>query len=66
MKLEAPGRVAHVERTADDGTFHIGMVGADPKRTSISFERGGYVKQQQRLAGAKTELKVILVPEPSR
>jgi hypothetical protein len=40
--LRTAGREPHVAKTGNDGAFDVGIVGADPRATYISFARDGF------------------------
>jgi hypothetical protein len=40
--LRTTGREPHQARTGNDGSFDVGIVGADPRATYISFARDGF------------------------
>jgi hypothetical protein len=40
--LRTGGREPHQAKTGDDGAFDVGIVGADPRATYISFVRDGF------------------------
>jgi hypothetical protein len=64
VTLRTPGRQPHVTHTSADGSFDVGMVGADPEAASVYFEKVGFVPLARGLAGeARPTLHVVLVPE---
>lgn len=40
--LRTTGREPHVVKTGSDGAFDVGIVGAEPRATYISFSKDGY------------------------
>lgn len=40
--LRTAGREPHRAQTGNDGAFEVGIVGADPRATYISFARDGF------------------------
>lgn len=40
--LRTTGREPHQAKTGNDGAFDVGIVGADPRATYISFARDGF------------------------
>lgn len=40
--LRTAGREPHQAKTGNDGAFDVGIVGADPRATYISFARDGF------------------------
>ena len=64
VTLQTPGRQPHVTRTGEDGSFEVGMVGADPEAASVHFEKAGFVPLERGLGGdARPTMHVVLVPE---
>jgi hypothetical protein len=64
VTLETPGRTPDVAHTAKDGSFNVGIVGADPRRTHLSFRKEGYVAQARDLDGdARPTLAIVLAPQ---
>jgi len=64
VTLETPGRAPDVVRTANDGTFHVGIVGADPRKAHLSFRKDGYLAQARELDGeARPTLAIVLAPQ---
>lgn len=63
VTLETNRRAPHTSMTAADGSYSVGMVGADPKQTTIQFEKPGYQTVKQPIgANARTTLNVTLSP----
>jgi hypothetical protein len=52
--LQARGRGPHRTFTAKDGSFGLGIVGAKPENTTVTFEKSGY-KSVQRPLGKERE-----------
>jgi len=67
VELETAGRMPHRSETTSNGSFHIGMVGADPRSTSVSFRKDGY-QDVRRNVGERPRptINVTLVPLPGR
>ncbi|HET7540499.1 MAG TPA: carboxypeptidase-like regulatory domain-containing protein [Polyangiaceae bacterium] len=65
VELETAGRTPHRTETTSNGSFHVGMVGADPRSTSVSFRKEGF-QDVRRNVGKKPRpnINVILVPLP--
>ena len=42
VTLETPGREPDRATTTADGAFNVGIVGADPRQTRISFHKDGF------------------------
>lgn len=63
VELETAGRMPHRTETASNGSFHIGMVGADPRSTSVSFRKQGF-QDVRRNVGDKPRptVNVTLMP----
>ena len=63
VELETAGRAPHRAKTASNGSFHVGIVGADPRSTNISFRKDGY-QDVRRVLGtdARPTINVTLVP----
>jgi hypothetical protein len=40
--LTMPGQLPDKTMTASDGSYNVGLIGADSKQTRISFEKDGY------------------------
>lgn len=65
VTLETQGRSASRE-TSKDGTFDVGIVGADPRKTQISFEKPGYTSITQPLGSEdRPVLTITLAPKPA-
>jgi hypothetical protein len=47
VTLVTADRDPRSDTTASDGTFHVGLIGADPRRTYISFERDGFQRIEE-------------------
>jgi hypothetical protein len=63
VTLETSGRAPDVAHTDKDGTFNVGIVGADPRKTHLSFRKEGYLAQARDLDGeARPTLAIVLVP----
>ena len=65
VDLETAGRSARRSTTANNGSFNIGMVGVDPRSTSISFRKQGF-QDVRKVVGenARATINVTLVPLP--
>ena len=63
--LQSEGRrEPHKSMTAKDGSFGIGMVGADPGQTTLLFEKEGYKSVRMPVSHEPTrEVHVTLEPE---
>ena len=63
VTLETSGRAPDKATTGDDGSFNVGIVGADPRRTRIRFEKSGFVSQERNLGReARVTMNVALLP----
>jgi hypothetical protein len=59
--LQAAGRAPHKTLTTKDGSFTVGIVGADPDDTKLSFQLQGYETLEKGLGGQhSTVLDVTL------
>jgi hypothetical protein len=66
VTLNVEGRPSYTASTAKDGSFHIGMVGAKPERTNLTFQKRGYRTIQERVRSARTSgLDITLVGDDS-
>lgn len=45
--LRTTGREPHLAKTGSDGAFDVGIVGADPRATYISFSKDGYQPHEE-------------------
>lgn len=63
VRLQSEGRGPHKTETTQDGTFSIGMVGADPAHTSLLFEKKGYKTLQMPFDSTQASLRVTLETE---
>jgi len=64
VTLQSEGRGPHKTATAKDGSFGIGIVGADPRQTRLSFEKEGYKTVDLPLGGNdRASLQVTLERE---
>jgi hypothetical protein len=63
VTVQAERRGPHVSTTAPDGSFAVGVVGAKPERTKVSFQRAGYQPLHRVLgAGRPTSFTIVLEP----
>jgi hypothetical protein len=64
VTLQTPGREPHRARTIVDGTFNVGIVGADPRQTRISFHKDGFNDVARELGEeARPAMDVTLTPK---
>jgi hypothetical protein len=64
VTMETTGRAPDIANTAKDGAFNVGIIGADPRATRISFQKPGYKRIQQPLGpDPRPVLQITLVPE---
>jgi hypothetical protein len=64
VTLETADREPRSDTTASDGTFHVGMIGADPRLTYISFERDGFQRIQEVVGEEEQRtMEVKLLPK---
>jgi hypothetical protein len=63
VTLATAGRESRWDTTGGDGRFHVGLVGADPRLTSITFDHVGY-QHIQRMVGEEEQqaIDVTLLP----
>lgn len=47
VTLRTDGREPDVDKTNSDGKFNVGIVGADPQKTSVSFTKAGFQETVQ-------------------
>lgn len=67
VALQMPGRPSHVVHTARDGTFDVGMVGADPGVAKVLFEKPGFKSVERNLEGkARSTVHVVLYPDVTK
>ena len=63
VTLQTPGREPDRAKTINDGSYNVGIVGADPKQTRISFQKQGFRDQAQQLGeDPRPTIEVTLVP----
>jgi hypothetical protein len=63
VTLLTPGRQPDKARTTSDGTFNVGIVGADPRQTKISFHKDGFQDLARELGeDARPAIEVTLIP----
>ena len=63
VTLETSGRAPDKTTTGDEGSFNVGIVGADPRRTRIHFEKTGFVSQDRNLdREARSTMNIVLLP----
>jgi hypothetical protein len=61
VTLQSEGRQPHQTVTAKDGTFGLGIVGAEAGQTKLVFQKDGYVTREQPLTDAHIHnLQVVL------
>ena len=56
VELQTAGREPHRATAAGNGSFSVGIVGADPRSTSISFRKDGY-QDVRRIVGQDARLQ---------
>jgi hypothetical protein len=62
VTLQTVGREPDKARTGSDGSFNVGIVGADPRQTRISFQKDGFRDFAKGLDGeARPMMQVTLV-----
>jgi len=66
VELETTGRAVHPAKTASDGSFDVGIVGAEWRKTSISFRKDGYQDMRRGLAAERSTINVTLRPLPAQ
>ena len=64
VTLKTSGRVPFTAKTARDGSFDVGFIGADPADIRISFQKAGY-KTLERPIGKedRSTMDVTLMPD---
>jgi hypothetical protein len=63
VTLQTPGREPDRARTTSDGTFNVGIVGADPRKTRVSFHKDGFQDVARDLGEeARPTMEVTLIP----
>ena len=55
VELETPGRGIHPAKTASDGSFDVSFVGAEWRKTSISFRKDGYQDMRRGLGAEQPD-----------
>jgi hypothetical protein len=64
VTLQAPGREPDRSTTVSDGSFTVGIVGADPRQTRISFHKDGFRDVVRELGEeARPTMEVTLIPD---
>jgi len=61
--LRTPGREPHVSRTAEDGSFKVGIVGADPRNTRVAVRKEGFEEFEREL-GKETRVTMAITLSP--
>jgi hypothetical protein len=62
VTLETSGRAPDKATTGEDGSFNVGIVGADPRRTRIHFEKTGFIPQERNLGReARSTMNIVLL-----
>lgn len=63
VTLQTVGREPDRASTANDGSFNVGIVGAEPQRTRISFRKEGF-QQLEEVVGKEERraMEVTLLP----
>lgn len=62
VELETANRAVHPAKTASDGSFDVGIVGAEWRKTSITFRKDGYQDLRRGLAEERSTMNVTLRP----
>jgi hypothetical protein len=64
VTLTMPGQLPDKTTTATDGSYNVGLIGADSKQTRISFEKNGF-KSFEKVVGKPDQqtLDVTLTQE---
>jgi hypothetical protein len=63
----SPGRPPDTAKTPNDGTFNVGMIGADPSKARVSFEKQGFQKIERSLEGRpQWAMDITLVPKTNQ
>lgn len=63
VELQTTGRAPRRTKTAKNGAFDVGFIGADPRSISISFRKDGYQDVRRNLgADPEPTINVTLVP----
>jgi hypothetical protein len=64
VTLTMPKRVPDTVKTAKDGSFVVGLIGADPLKTRISFQKDGYKKLEQPVGKEeRVTVEITLLPD---
>jgi hypothetical protein len=64
VTLTTANRAPDSVKTAKNGSFVVGLVGADPKKTRVSFSKQGYKTQEQPVGKEeRVILKITLLPD---
>lgn len=64
ITFTSPGRPADTAKTSNDGTFNVGMIGADPSKAHVSFEKEGFQKVERSLEGRpQWAMDITLTPK---
>jgi len=66
VTLQTQGRGPHTTTTDKNGTFTIGMVGADPTQVTLVFEKPGFKTLHVPFDPKQTSLQVELDADPTR
>jgi hypothetical protein len=62
--LRTAGREPHQAKTGNDGAFDVGIVGADPRATYISFARDGFQRIEEVVGDEERRaMEVTLQPK---
>jgi hypothetical protein len=64
VTFTSPGRPADTAQTPNDGTFNVGMIGANPDKARVSFEKEGFQKVERSLEGRpQWAMDITLTPK---
>jgi len=62
VTFTSPGRPPDTAKTPSDGSFNVGMIGADPAKARVSFEKEGFQKVERALEGQPQWAMDITLP----
>lgn len=64
VTFTSPGRPVDTVKTPADGTFNVGMIGADPNKARVSFEKEGFQTVERSLEGRpQWAMDITLMPK---
>lgn len=66
VTLHSEGRGPHTTVSAKDGSFTVGIIGADPEHISLVFEKQGYKTLQMPFDSKQDSVQITLEAETAQ